>query len=232
MGRLEECAPVVESALEPPSSKDLSDRDRRLIEKNLSTFREFIDLKAVEKPKRVHFQFCAAPVEITGDESVEGIRVERMRVQNGQAVGTGDFSLISCGLIVVAIGYRGLPFDGIPFDPHRGLIPNDDGRIAEGLYAVGWAKRGPTGIIASNRPDGINCAEQIRSDVRHGAGPGRGALERALAERGVRAVSFDDWLEIDAAETASAVGPAPRRKFTTFGEMLAVIDRKERSRSA
>ncbi len=232
MGRLEECALLVESVLDPPSSKDLSDRDRRLIEKNLSTFREFIDRKAADQPKRVRFKFFTAPTEIVGDERAEGIRVEQMRLEDDRAVGTGEFSLISCGLIVVAIGYRGLPFDGIPFDPNRGLIPNVDGRIANGLYAVGWAKRGPTGIIASNRPDGINCAEQIRKDIRKGTKPGRDWLKRTLSERGVRAVSFDDWLEIDAAETASAVGPAPRRKFTTFAEMLAVIDRKERSRSA
>lgn len=231
MGRLEECALLVESALEPLSSKDLSDRDRRLIEKNLATFWEFIDRKA-DKPKRVHFKFRIAPVEIIGDERVEGIRAERTRLEKGRAVGTGEFSLIPCGLIVVAIGYRGLPFEGVPFDPNRGLIPNDDGRIAKGVYAVGWAKRGPTGIIASNRPDGINCAEQIRKDIRKGTKPGRDWLRRTLSERGVRAVTFDDWLEIDAAEIASAVRPAPRRKFTTFGEMLAVIDRKERSRSA
>jgi ferredoxin--NADP+ reductase len=232
MGRLEQCAPLVEPPLLEPSSETLSDRDRRLSEKNLATFREFIDAADATKPKRVHFRFFTAPVEILGEDRVEGIRVEKTRLENGRTVATGETSVIPCGLVVVAIGYRGLPFDGIPFDTARGLIPNDDGRIAEGLYAVGWAKRGPTGIIASNRPDGVNCAEQILEDIPKGAKPGREWLRRTLSKRRVRAVSFDDWLEIDAAETGSAIGPAPRRKFTTFAEMLAVIDQNRRRKLA
>ena len=232
MGRLEQCAPLVEPPLLEPSSETLSDRDRRLSEKNLATFREFIDAADGTKPKRVHFRFFTAPVEIVGEDRVEGIRVEKTRVENGRTVGTGETTVIPCGLVVVAIGYRALPFDGIPFDTARGLIPNDDGRIAEGLYAVGWAKRGPTGIIASNRPDGVNCAEQILEDIPKGAKPGREWLRRTLSKRRVRAVSFDDWLEIDAAETGSAIGPAPRRKFTTFAEMLAVIDQNRKRKLA
>jgi len=232
MGRLEECAPLVEPPVLQPSSEGLSDRDRRLSEKNLSTFGEFIQIAGEDKPKRVHFRFFTAPVEVVGDERVEGIRVETTRLENSRTVGTGETSVIACGIVIVAIGYRGLPFDGIPFDPARGLIPNDDGRIEKGLYAVGWAKRGPTGIIASNRPDGITCAEQIQADIIRGTRPGRVALDRILSERHVRVVSFDDWLEIDAAETESAVGPAPRRKFTTFAEMLEVIDQNRKSKLA
>ncbi len=163
MGRLEECVPLVEPPVLRSSPEALSDRDRRLSEKNLATFGEFIEASGGNKPKRVHFRFFTAPVEVLGDDRVEGISVESTRLDDGRTVGTGERSVIPCGLIVVAIGYRALPFDGIPFDPARGLIPNDDGRIDTGLYAVGWAKRGPTGIIASNRPDGIHCAEQIQS---------------------------------------------------------------------
>lgn len=232
MGRLEECAPLVEPPVLQPPSEGLSDRDRRLSEKNLATFGEFIEASSGTKPKRVHFRFFTAPVEVLGDERVEGIRVETTRLENGRTEGTGETCVIPCGLIAVAIGYRGLPFDGIPFDPARGLIPNDDGRIDKGLYAVGWAKRGPTGIIASNRPDGLTCAEQIQTDVRKGTRPGREWLMRTLSKRRVRAVTFDDWLEIDAAETDSAIGPAPRRKFTTFAEMLEVIDQNRKSKLA
>lgn len=232
MGRLELCAPLVEPPVLRPSSEALSDRDRRLSEKNLATFAEFIEAWDETKPKRVHFRFFTSPVEIVGDDGVKGVRVETTRLEKGRTVGTGEISVIPCGLVVVAIGYRGLPFEGIPFDAARGLIPNDDGRIDAGLYAVGWAKRGPTGIIASNRPDGITCAEQIQADIPTGTRPGRRALDRVLAERRVRAVSFDDWLEIDTAETGSAVGPAPRRKFTTFAEMLAVIDHNRKKRLA
>ena len=232
MGRLETAVPQVDPGQLPARVGDLEDRDRRLAERNLNTLREYATLRPDEKPKRVHFKFYAAPVEILGDDKVEGVRLERTRIENGRALGTGEFEDVDCGLVIAAIGYRATRIEGVPFDPERGLIPNDDGRIAAGLYAVGWAKRGPTGVIATNRPDGVTCAEQIRADFPRGAKPGRTAMERMLAKRNVRAVSYDDWQRIDAAEIASATGPAPRRKFTTLREMLAVLDGADRKRSA
>jgi len=231
MGRLEGAVPQVDPAQFPDRVADLDDRDRRLAEKNLKTFTEFANRRPDKKRKRVHFEFYAAPVEILGDDKVEGVRFERTRVENGRAVGTGAFEDIACGLVIAAIGYRASRIEDVPFDPERGLIPNDDGRIAPGLYAVGWAKRGPTGVIATNRPDGVTCAEQIRADFPSGVKPGRTAMERLLAKRNVRAVSYDEWQRIDAAEVASATGPAPRRKFTTLREMLAVLDGSGRDRS-
>jgi NADPH-dependent glutamate synthase beta subunit-like oxidoreductase len=231
MGQLEGAVPQVDPSQFPDRVGDLDDRDRRLAEKNLKTFREFANRRPDEKPKRVHFKFYAAPVEVLGGDMVEGVRFERTRIENGRAVGTGEFEDIACGLVIAAIGYRASRIEGVPFDPERGLIPNDDGRIAPGLYAVGWAKRGPTGVIATNRPDGVTCAEQIQADIPDGIKPGRKAMERLLAKRKVRAVSYDDWQRIDAAEVASATGPAPRRKFTTLREMLAVLDGSDRDRS-
>jgi ferredoxin--NADP+ reductase len=225
MGRLAECTPIVEPFEVPASLDGLNPRDEKLKRKNLATLQKFVDRANGNKPKRAHFKFHMAPVEILGKERIEGVRVEKTRVENGRAVGTGEFLVIDCGLLVAAIGYRAMPIEGVPFDPDRGLIPNDDGRIDTGLYAVGWAKRGPTGVIASNKPDGIGCAEQIHEDIRRGKRPGREALERLISKRNVRAVSFDEWLEIDAAEVASATAPAPRRKLTTFREILSVIDR-------
>jgi ferredoxin--NADP+ reductase len=87
-------------------------------------------------------------------------------------------------------------------------------------------------VIATNRPDGAACAEQIGVDFPCGIKPGRMTLERMLTKRNVRAVSYDDWQRIDAAEVASATGPAPRRKFSTLREMLAVLDGSDRERSA
>ncbi|MGE5442212.1 MAG: hypothetical protein ACM3Q0_04045 [Bacteroidota bacterium] len=127
---------------------------------------------------------------------------------------------------MAAVGYRSSPIAGVPFDADRGLFPNIEGRIGPGLYAVGWAKRGPTGVIASNRPDGILCAEQIIADVGSREGirkQGRAALERCLLARGVRTITFEDWRKIDAAEVAGSTKPAPRRKFTTLGEMLELL---------
>lgn len=189
------------------------------------------DLAAADpaaRRKRLQFAFHGAPLEILGDETVTGLRIGRTKVEDGRAVPTGETMDLPCGMVVAAIGYRASPIDGVPFDATRGLFPNEDGRIESGLYAVGWAKRGPTGVIASNRPDGVRCAEQIAadfpgSDVNAGRRPGRTMLERLLLERGARPVTFDDWQRIDAAEVARGRHPAPRRKFTTLEEMLAVL---------
>jgi ferredoxin--NADP+ reductase len=232
MGRLESAVPQVDPGQLPDRVGDLDDRDRRLAEKNLNTLRGFAARRLDDKAKRVHFKFYAAPVEILGGDKVEAVRIERTRVENGRALGTGEFEDIDCGLVIAAIGYRASRIEGVPFNPERGLIPNDDGRIAPGLYAVGWAKRGPTGVIATNRPDGVACAEQIGVDFPCGIKLGRTALERMLTKRNVRAVSYDDWQRIDAAEVASAIGRAPRRKFSTLREMLAVLDGSDRERSA
>ncbi len=209
-----------------PSHAVVDERERRRVEKNLALFRRFAEHTGTEKPKRIRFRFFAAPLAILGDGAASGIRLETMASSESRVIGTGRFSDVACRTIVTAIGYRCQPIPGLPFDAGRGLIPNVDGRIGPGLYVVGWAKRGPVGVISSNRPDGETCAAQIRADVRTGTKPGRPALARLLAERGVRPVSFADWHAIDTAEVAAARPPAPRRKFTTLAEMLAVLDRR------
>ena len=226
MGHLENCVPQIDAAQLPNSVEgEMSDRDRRLTEKNLATVREFLDRKADEKPKRVHFVFFAQPVEILGDAQVTGVRFERTEVRDGRAVGLGKFFEMPCGLVIAAIGYTSRPVADTPFDEQSGIVRNDEGRVADGLYAVGWIKRGPTGVIGTNKLDGKVAAEQILAD--HGATGGgkssRVALEALLAERGVRAVSFAEWQTIEAAEISNAREGAPRRKFVTVNEMLAPL---------
>ncbi|MDP6706329.1 MAG: FAD-dependent oxidoreductase [Alphaproteobacteria bacterium] len=225
MGRLDNAHPVVDPAQLPDAIAEAeSDRDRRLKERNLATLREFTELDPAGKDKRVHFAFCASPVEVLGGERVEGLRLERTRVVDGRAVGTGEFFEVACGLVLTAIGYQGQPLDGMPFDERGGIAVNDAGRVGDGVYAVGWIRRGPTGVIGTNKPDGRAAAEQIVQDCGAGEKPGRQALEPFLAEAGVRVVSYDEWRRIDAAEVAGAEAPSPRRKFVTIEEMLAVLD--------
>ena len=225
MGKLETCVPVIDPAQLPDTVGDgLEDRDARLKARNLATLHEFAERHADEKAKRVHFVFYASPVEVLGGAHVAGLRLERTRLEGGRAVSTGEFFEIDCGLVVPSIGYRSVPVDGAPFDDEACIVPNDDGRVADGLYAVGWIKRGPSGIIASNRPDGVTAAAHIRADLGAGGKPGREALEILLAERDVRVISYADWLKIEAAEVAAATPPAPRRKLVTLADMLAVLD--------
>ena len=225
MGKLENSMPIVHPDQLPDEvTGDWSDRDLRLKERNLATMREFLDVDPTGKEKKVHFEFFANPVEVLGGDKVEGLRVERTKVEDGRAIGTGEVFDIECGLVVAAIGYYSIPIEGVPFDNDKGIVVHQDGRVGDGVYAVGWIKRGPTGVIGTNKPDGETAAQQILEDVGNGSKPGRKALTAMLDERGVRVVNYDDWQKIDEAEIAAATGGAPRRKFVTVPEMLAVLE--------
>jgi ferredoxin--NADP+ reductase len=227
MGKLENCVPQIDGSVIPdavPEDDDMSDRDRRLREKNLATLREFVPRQADELDKRVHFQFYAAPREILGGDKVEGVRLERTQVVDGRAVGTGEFFEIETTLVLPAVGYRSSGLEGLPFNDDWGVAISDEGRVADGLYVVGWIKRGPTGVIGTNRPDGKEAATQILEDISTGSKPGRVALEAALAAKGTRIVTYDDWQTLDAHEKANAREGAPREKEITVAAMMGVLD--------
>tara|TARA_R110002110_G_scaffold85816_4_gene223785 strand:+ start:118840 stop:120141 length:1302 start_codon:yes stop_codon:yes gene_type:complete len=225
MGKLDDCQPVIDPAQLPDEVEgEWSDRDKRLKDRNLATMKEFPDVDPAGKSKRVHFTFYAKPIEILGGDKVEGIRMEHTRVEDGRSVGTGEFFEIECGLVIPAIGYFSDPFPGVPFDVDNGVVVHDEGRVGDGVYAVGWIKRGPTGVIGTNKPDGDIAATQIFEDVAEGTKPGREALEALLAERSVRTLTYQDWQSIDAAEVAAAKPGAPRRKFVTIDAMIDSLD--------
>ncbi len=232
MGHLENCVPRVDPSQLPDGVGELPDRERRLKEKNLSTLKQFAAMSPDAGKKRVHFEFYAAPVEILGGDRVEGLRLERTRVVDGGAVGTGEFFTIACGVVIPAVGDRSNSVNGVPFDAKRGIVVNADGRVADGVYAVGWVMRGPTGVISTNRVDARCVAEHICVDFEDGRKPGRGSLEKLLRERGVRYVSYAEWQEIDEAEIANAPESAPRRKFVTVEDMLAVIEARDKQQKA
>jgi len=221
MVKAEQLPDDVEAALD-----GLEGRERRFRERNLQSLREYSAFTGDEKIKRMHFEFFASPVEILGGERVEGLRLERTRVVDGRAEGTGETFDIDCGLVVAAIGYRSDPIKGAPYDEARGIIPNTEGRVSDGLYAVGWIKRGPSGVISSNRPDGEIVAGFIHDDFPAGGSgkAGQSGLENLLRERGVRWVTFADWQKLEALELENAEGPAPRKKFVTIESMLNALD--------
>ena len=227
MGELQECTPIIDAAKIPgevPAEEEMSDRDRRLKDKNLGTLRSFVDAEPAGRKRRVHFQFYASPVEILGEDIVKGIRLEKTEVRDGRAVGTGETYDIPCGIVIPAIGYQGQPLDGVPFDERNGVIQNDEGRVAEGVYAVGWIRRGPTGVIGTNKHDGDAASRQIQEDCTDGGKAGRAGLKDLLTEKSVRWVDYSDWQKIDEAEKSAAAEGAPRRKLTRIPEMLAALD--------
>lgn len=174
------------------------------------------------KPKRIHFLFYAKPVQVMGEGKVTGLKLERTRLDGGQAVGTGETFDLPCGLVIPCIGYRTRSIPGVPFDNEQGRFINQDGVIASGLYCVGWSRRGPTGTIGTNRPDGFGIAEHIKAQVSGSDKPGRAGLERLIAERDLWAVNFEGWKRIEMAEIARARLGAPREKLTEIGQMLDV----------
>ena len=172
-------------------------------------------------------------VEVLGGDRVEALRFERTQVTGGRAEGTGEFFEVDCGLVVAAIGYRSDPIVGAPYEGDRGIIPNDDGRVAEGLYTVGWIKRGPTGVISSNRYDGEVVADYIHKDfsiLPKSDKAGRKGLESLFNARGIRYVTYADWKQLETMEIENATGVAPRRKFVTIEEMLEALDKSAPSR--
>lgn len=223
MADLEDAQVITKAEQLPDALPVADDRDARLARRNLDTLKTFAAKAQEPNPKRVCFEFYAQPLEILGGDRVEGLRLERTELRDGRAVGTGDFFDYPCGAVISAIGYKSETLSGAPYDQRHGTIDNDNGRVAEGLYVVGWAKRGPSGVISSNKPDGEQCAAQIRTDIQAGTKLGRLALQNQLAGMGRDRVSYRDWTKIDQAEIDNAEHPAPRQKFVTVQDMLQVL---------
>jgi ferredoxin--NADP+ reductase len=225
LGHLEAAVPEVDLADFPPVGDDaLLEPGMR---KSVSHLRDFANL-AGGKPKRIVFDFFAMPVAVEGDGRAERLVVERTRLtEDLRSVGTGERYVVNGGLIVSCIGYQTPPIDGVPYEHGRGRFANSDGVIGDGLYCVGWARRGPTGTIGTNRPDGFEVAEKIAAAFPPGGGgkAGGAGLDTLLHARGVAPVTFRDWQAIEAAETARAREGSPREKFAHIAEMIAILGR-------
>ena len=221
LGHLERATPFVDAGDLPPLEDDaLLEPGMR---KSVTHLRAFADATLSGKPLAIDFDFFAMPVRIEGDGKVERVIVERTKLDADlRSVGTGETYAIPAGLVVACIGYQTPPIEGVPYEHGRGRFANDDGRILPGLYCVGWAKRGPSGTIGTNRPDGYAVADLIAADIGSGdRKQGRPALDALLESRGVDVVTFRDWKNIEAAEIARARDGAPREKFTQVSDMLA-----------
>lgn len=228
LGHLENAVPMVEIEDFPPVEDDaLLEPGMR---KSVTHLREFANLDPAGKSKTIHFDFFAMPVAVEGGGKVERLIVERTRLtEDLRSEGTGETYEIECGIVVSCIGYQTPPIEGVPYEHGRGRFANAEGVIGDGLYCVGWARRGPTGTIGTNRPDGYEVAEKIAADFCAAAGAsdkqGGLGLDTLLHARGVEPVTFRDWQRIENAENERARAGSPREKFTTIAEMLGALGR-------
>lgn len=225
LGKLERAAPRVDPADLPEAGADaLLEPGMR---KSVTLLREFA-ANPVAKPVTIDFDFYAMPVAIEGEGHVQRVIVERTQLdERCNSYGTGERYAIEASLIVSAIGYQTPAIEGVPYEHGRGRFASDEGRILPGLYCVGWARRGPTGTIGTNKPDGIMIADKIAEDIGEGAGKvGRPGLDTLLATRSVDVITFRDWQTIDAAEVARALPGNPREKFTDISDMMEAAIRR------
>ncbi len=213
------------------------------MQKNLDYLRAYTEIGATGKPRRVHFRFLLSPVEIIGEDGrIVAVKLEKNQlraVAGGDiaASGTGHYETIPAGMILRSVGYKGSPLPGVPYDTRKGTIPNELGRvfdpasdkIVRGEYVVGWAKRGPTGVIGTNKPDSIESVNSMFEDLQKGklpgcADPNPAAPVALLQERGIRYVTADEWRKIDAYEVnAGKPQGRPRVKLIKAGDMLDVL---------
>ncbi|HEX8841578.1 MAG TPA: FAD-dependent oxidoreductase [Sphingomicrobium sp.] len=228
LGHLEAASPVVDIADFPSVEADeaLEPGQR----KSITILREFAATPPdAAKPKRMVFDFFAKPVRIEGDRNAEKIVVERTELdENGAARGTGETYEVPASLIITAIGYWTPQIEGVPYDERGTKFLNDGGKIADRLYAVGWARRGPTGTIGTNRPDGYEVADLIAAAMPAGSSGDRSGatgLKQLLESRGVMATDYDDWRKIEETEVARARPGSPREKFVRPEEWLQTIGR-------
>ena len=211
LGHLARAKPVVAAGDLPDAAGDAALEPG--LRKVVAHLRAFAATPPAQKPIWIVFEFFARPVRIDAVGDSLRLTCERTRIEGGAAVGTGELRTIDCGLIVGCIGYASAPLDAVTFDAARGHFANDSGRIAPRLYVTGWARRGPSGTIGTNRPDGTEVAERIALEVAEGGRAGGAGLDALLAAWGIKPVTFAGWQAIDAAEVTAAAHPAPREKL-------------------
>lgn len=248
MGEMEEAGVVLaphEVELDPLSQAYIDTGEDKTAIKNLEYLRQYAAAPQTGKPKQIIFRFLVSPVEIVGSDHVEAIKIVRNELyQDSRGTlrprPTNEYETIPVGLVFRSVGYRGLPLPGVPFHEPWGTIPNDRGRVLTKLeggepvigdYVVGWIKRGPTGVIGTNKPDAVETVEELLKDLQANklltpARPDRQAMEALLSQRNVTWVTFEDWQVLDQLEIerGKAVG-RPRVKFTEVSEMLEALHR-------
>ncbi len=239
-GELHDCDPVIDPVdlnLNPESKTELDDPNNAPKKKNFEIMQEYAARLAGNKSRKFIIQFFKGPKEIKGNGRVEKVVLEKNKLSGPagkqEANPTGQLEEIACGIFFRSVGYRGVPIAGVPFDDKKGIFPNINGRITQdgkpvtGLYASGWIKRGPSGVIGTNKPDSVATVESILADMSSltpCTTPDTQAVLKFLKSKNIKVVDFEAWKKIDAAEMerGKALGK-PREKFVKVDEMLALV---------
>lgn len=227
LAALDRASPRVDRADLPDEAEDaLLEPGLRKSVTHLRSFAAIPEAIHAEKPIEIEIDFFASPVAFNGHGGrVTHINVERTTVEAGRASGTGEFYDVPADLVVSCIGYHSAHIPEVPFDERAGRFANDEGRILPGIYCVGWARRGPSGTIGTNRPDGYGVVDKIEEDMASGAlgradKRGRAGFDELASARGLDIVTFRDWKKIEEAEEAAARAGAPREKFVDIAAMI------------
>jgi ferredoxin/flavodoxin---NADP+ reductase len=231
----------VDVQVDPAELEGVEEPEDPTKRRNVEILRGYAERPPGTNGRRISLKFRRSPVEILGDERVTGVRVVRNRIENGRAVATGEEEVIACGLVFRSIGYTGRPIDDVPFDPARGLIRNEGGRVCDeegvphrGEYAVGWIKRGPSGVIGTNKKDAADTVAKIVADAEAGvldaARPDGDEVAAWLAACAPEAVTWEGWQAIDDHERAAGEPHGrPRIKLVRLADLVAAGRRAIRS---
>ena len=197
-------------------------------QRNLEVLREYAAREPSGKPKRLVLRFFRSPTAILGEAAVEAVELVRNTLdEDERAVPTEDKEVLECGIVFRSVGYRGVALPGVVFDERSGTIPNERGRVSPGIYAAGWIKRGPSGVIGTNKKDAAETVELLLEDLRDTPRKGRSAeeIDAFLLDRGIRLVLYPGWTSIDELERAAGEKLGrPRVKLCTWDELLAAAE--------
>lgn len=203
----------------------------KTVRRNLEALREWSQRTPEGRPRRLHLRFLRSPVAVHGVGRVEGVELERNELDgNGRVTPTGETTVIEAGLLLRSVGYRGLPLPDVPFDERTGTIPHSEGRVqrdgavAPGEYVVGWIKRGPTGVIGTNKGDAKETVSRLLEDLdglRDGRPRDPDSILSLLEDRGVDVVTWAGWQAISAAE--EALGAATGRTKVKIADREALL---------
>lgn len=243
LGELDDCDIVVDPAdliLNPASQEELANEKNIKAKKNIEILNDFSKRPLQGRSKRIHIKFFRSPLSLHGSDRVDALRLGITELSGNAGAQsahlTNETETLDCGLVFRSVGYQGRPIEGVPFDYKKYVIPSIQGRVyntdtpVPGLYVSGWIKRGPSGVLGSNKPDSAETVASLLADIasltpcpKRDTDP----LLHQLHQRGCRVITFDDWQRIDAEEVqrGESVGK-PREKFTSTKDIIAFLDHK------